>query len=211
MEGIEQQDFWKGTFGDEYTIRNAGDWNNFYKKQWGVTRTELNNEFLKGVDKRLPVLEVGCNRGNQLKLLKRDGFTNLWGVEINKSALDLAREDKGFNVVEASALDLPFRDGFFNLVFTSGVLIHIAPSNLPKAIDEICRVSNRYIWGFEYFSEKCGEIEYKGHKNKLWKNNFSKLFLERHPRLSLLRQKKIKYVDNDNIDEMFILEKPQKK
>ncbi len=53
----------------------------------------------------------------------------------------------------------------------------------------------------------CQEIEYRGHKNRLWKNNFLKLFLERHPDLKITKQKIIKYLENENIDEMFLLEK----
>ena len=45
--------------------------------------------------------------------------------------------------------------------------------------------------------------------NKLWKNNFLKLFLERHPDLKIVKQKKLKYLENDNEDIMFLLEKPQ--
>jgi hypothetical protein len=77
MENTEQEDFWKGEFGDEYTIRNAGDWDAFYKRIWGVTRTELNNEFLSKLTKDSSILEVGCNRANQLKILHAQGFENL--------------------------------------------------------------------------------------------------------------------------------------
>ena len=207
MNQTEQMEFWKGNFGDDYTIRNAGDWDELYKKTWGITRTELNKEFLSGLGKDISILEVGCNRANQLLVLKDDNYTNLWGIEINKKAIELARENKSLNLLEGSAQNLPFKDGFFDLVFTSGVLIHISPDDLPKAMDEIYRVAKKYIWCFEYFSEECQEIVYRGHKNRLWKNNFLKLFLERFPDLKLVRQRKIKYVENDNVDEMFLLEK----
>ena len=210
MGKTEQMAFWEGEFGDEYTSRNAGDWDEFYKKQWGITRTELNEEFLSGISKDARILEVGCNRAIQLEMLQKQGFNNLWGIEINKKALEIARENKSFNLVEGSAMEIPFRDGHFDLVFTSGVLIHIAPENLPKAIDEIHRTSKRYIWGFEYFAEKCTDIEYRGHRNRLWKNNFMKLFLDRHPDLKIVKQKKVKYVENDNVDMMFLLEKTQR-
>jgi pseudaminic acid biosynthesis-associated methylase len=209
MKKTEQEEFWKGDFGDDYTSRNAGDWDAFYKRQWGVTRTELNEEFLSNLDKDALILEVGCNRANQMQILWNQGFGNLWGVEINKKSLEIARKNKSFNLVEGSALDIPFKDRYFDLVFTSGVLIHIAPENLPKVIDEMYRVSKRYIWCFEYFSEECKEIEYRGHKNRLWKNNFLELFQERHPNLKLAKQRKIKYLENDNVDMMFLLKKPE--
>ena len=39
------------------------------------------------------------------------------------------------------------------------------------------------------------------------KNNFLKLFLERHTDLKIIKQKKIKYLENESVDEMFLLEK----
>ncbi len=207
MEKNEQIEFWKSRFGDKYTERNSGDWDKFYKEQWGVTRTELNEDFLSNLDKQSLMIEFGCNRGNQLKILKNQGFKNLWGLEINKKAIKIARKDTDLTIIEASAFDTPFKDNYFDLVFTSGVLIHIVPENLNKIIDEIYRVSKKYIWCFEYFSEKCEEIEYRGNKNKLWKNNFLKLFLERYPDLRIIKEKKIKYLSSNNVDMMFLLEK----
>jgi len=207
MKETEQIKFWKGDFGDEYSDRNIGDWDEFYKKTWGVTRTELNEEFLSGIEKDSAILEVGCNIAKQLELLKKGGFNNLWGLEINKKALVVAQENKDMNLVEGSAFDIPFKDGIFDLVFTSGVLIHISPKDLDKALDEIYRCSKKYIWGFEYFSPKCEEINYRGETNRLWKNDFMQLFLDRFPDLEVVKKKKIKYVEDDNVDMMYLLKK----
>lgn len=204
----EQERFWRGSFGDEYTVRNAGDWDAFYREQWGVTRTELNEEFLCDLRKDALILEVGCNRGNQLQVLEQQGFTNLWGIDINKKALRIARENKDLNLVQGSGLDIPFKDEFFDLVFTSGVLIHIAPDNLSLVLDELYRVSRRYIWCFEYYSERCEEIEYRGHSNRLWKNDFLGLFRKQFPCLRVVRVKNLEYINNDNVDMMFLLKKP---
>ncbi|MCF2136994.1 MAG: methyltransferase domain-containing protein [Candidatus Thorarchaeota archaeon] len=207
MKKTEQEKFWEGNFGDEYTIRNVGDWDAFYKSQWGVTRTSLNEEFLTGIPHDARILEIGCNRGNQLQVLEKQGFTNLWGIEINKKAIEIARENKKFNIVEGSIYDIPFKEGFFNLAFTSGVLIHIPPENLQNAIKEIYRVSRKYIWCFEYFADECTEIEYRGHKNRLWKNNFLRVFQETFPDLILVKKRMVKYLHNENVDIMFLLEK----
>ncbi len=207
MKKTEQEEFWEGEFGDEYTLRNAGDWDQFYRNQWGISRTELNEYFLLDIDRESRILEVGCNRANQLQILSEQGFKNLWGLEINKHAIELARENKCFNLVEASAFDIPFKDDYFDLVFTSGVLIHIAPNNLKSIMNEIHRVTKRYIWGFEYFSEECEEIEYRGHTNRLWKNDFMKLYLDNFSDLRIVKSRKVEYLKNDNVDMMFLLEK----
>lgn len=174
----------------------------------GVTRSKLNNEFLSDLDRNIKILEVGCNIGNQLKMLQGMGFKDLWGIEISDYTLKLAIEQtERMNLIKASVLNIPFKDRFFDLVFTSGVLIHIHPNDLPKAIDEVYRITKRYIWGYEYFSEKCQEIEYRGRKELLWKNNFKKEFIIRHSDLQVIKEKKLKYLDNDNVDEMYLLKK----
>ncbi len=207
MQKIEQTEFWKGKFGDEYTERNHGEWDEFYKEQWGVTRTELNKEFLGEMSKDIRILEAGCNRGNQLEMLDKAGFKNLWGIDVNNQALVHARNNKGLNLVEGSLLDIPFKDDYFDLVFTSGVLIHIHPDDIKKAMSEIVRVSKRFVWGFEYFAEECTPIEYRGNSNKLWKNDFLKLYLDGSPDLKVIRKKLVPYLKDDNKDMMFLMEK----
>lgn len=207
MKETEQMQFWKSDFGDDYTERNSGEWDAYYKKTWGVTRSALNKEFLAGIPLSAMILEVGCNRGHQLDILQKQGFTKLSGIEINAQAIALARQNVQFQIMEGSALDIPFKDNYFDVVFTSGVLIHIAPADLPQTIDEIYRVSKKFIWCFEYYADACETIEYRGHKNRLWKNNFLNLFLERHPTLSIVRQKKLHYLKNPNVDMMFLLQK----
>jgi len=211
MKETEQIKKWSGEFGKDYTNRNLlnpEELDACYLKNFGVTRTELNKEFLSSIDSNSRILEVGSNVGNQLSTLQKTGFSNLWGIEVSDYAVELSKKrTKGINLIRASALDIPFKDGFFDLVFTSGVLIHIHPQDLPNVIDEIYRVSNKYIWCYEYFSEACEEVKYRDNDELLWKNNFSRLFLERKPDLQLIREKKVKYKDNDNVDCMFMLEK----
>ncbi|MFH2101707.1 MAG: pseudaminic acid biosynthesis-associated methylase [Candidatus Micrarchaeota archaeon] len=211
LEKSEQMKEWSDEFGKKYTDRNymsATDYEELCQRRFGMSRTAMNEEFLGGMDKKIRILEVGCNIGNQLRILQKQGFSELWGIEISEYALELARkETRGMNLVYGSALDLPFKDGFFDLVFTSGVLIHINPDDAKKAVDEAYRVSKKYIWGLEYFAEQCEDLEYRGNKGLLWRNNFAKLYMERHPDLKLLNEKRMKYSDSDNVDSMFLLEK----
>jgi len=135
------------------------------------------------------VLEVGCNVGNQLLLLKEMGYTNLWGIELQDYAVEIARKrTSGINIVKGSAFDIPYKDAFFDLVFTSGVLI--------------------YIWGFEYYSPDGYQmINYRGENDLLWKTDFAELFLDRFTDLRLVRKEVLPYRSNDNLDIMYLLEK----
>lgn len=180
-----------------------------YTKEYGnVTRTDLNKEFLDSLPRDIKILEVGANVGAQLDGLQKMGFKNLYGIDINRAAIETSKANlKGIDIILGSALDLPFRDNYFDLVFTSGVLIHISPDNIKQAMEEIVRCSKKYIWGFEYFAEDYTEVDYRGKSDLLWKANFSKLYLDTFPELKLQKEKKIKYQANDNTYVMFLIEK----
>ncbi|MBN1871044.1 MAG: methyltransferase domain-containing protein [Candidatus Omnitrophica bacterium] len=203
---------WKGGFGDNYTDRNKmslSRLDDLYTRQYGISRSRLNEIFLDGIRRDSSILEVGSNVGNQLALLRKMGFRNLCGVELNSYAAKLAKERmEDTYIIQGSAFTLPFKTAQFDLVFTSGVLIHIAPSDIEKVMREIYRCSRRYIWGFEYYNESYIEVEYRGKDNMLWKADFAKLYLETCDKLSLVKKKRIKYVNQDIEDAMFLLEKP---
>jgi len=207
----EQIKFWQGEFGKEFTNRNLNsveDLDESYVQTWGVSRTSLNQEFLAGLDRDIKILEVGCNIGQQLRHLQLMGFRNLFGIEIQRDAVERAKiSTKDINILSGSAFDIPFKDNWFDLVFTSGVLIHIHPKDLNTALNEINRCTKQYIWGFEYFSDKCEEINYRGHDGFLWKQDFCGLYLNSFPQLEVVKEKKIKYLKEDNTDQMFLLEK----
>ena len=57
-----------------------------------MARSELNDRFLADIPKDARILEVGCNRGGQLLLLREMGFRNVFGIEIQHYALTEVRE-----------------------------------------------------------------------------------------------------------------------
>ena len=207
----EQARNWMDTFGNEYTDRNAltlEEIDRSYKRNCGITRTELNQAFVGDLDRSLRILEVGSNIGNQLLLLQKINFKNLYGIEINSYAVERAKAiTKNINLIQGSAFDIPFKNDFFDLVFTSGVLIHIAPSDIHKAITEIYRCAKRYIWGFEYYADSYTEVVYRERKNMLWKTNFAKLYLDSFDDLELVKEEKLKYLNDENVDTMFLIKK----
>ncbi|MBC7411114.1 MAG: methyltransferase domain-containing protein [Bacteroidia bacterium] len=208
----KQVDFWKGDFGKEYTDRNthsAEEWDKFYVNCWGKSKIEMNESFLGHLPKESKLLEVGCNIGLQLNGLQRMGFTNIYGVELQRYAVEEAKKlTKDINVICGSGFDLPFKDNYFDLVCTNGVLIHISPNDLPKIMAEMYRCSNKYIWGFEYYAPETTEINYRGHTNYLWKADYAQLFMNQFPDLKLVKKEMYPYVDNpSNVDYMYLLEK----
>ena len=215
MQNTAQESFWSGDFGREYTDRNSrdlGEWNDFYRRTWGHSKLEMNAAFLGHLPRETRILEVGCNTGMQLRGLQEAGFTDLYGVELQAYAVEKAKQyTQGVNVVQGSGFELPFRDGFFDLVCTNGVLIHVAPADLPRLMAEMVRCSRRYIWGFEYHAPAPTAVPYRGHEGFLWKADYAQLFLNQFPgQLRLVQQELYPYLTaagHGNQDAMYLLEK----
>jgi pseudaminic acid biosynthesis-associated methylase len=145
----------------------------------------------------------------QLNGLQRMGFTDIYGIELQRYAVEEAKKlTKDINIICGSGFDLPFKDTYFDLVCTNGVLIHISPDDLPKIMAEMYRCSNKYIWGFEYYAPETTEINYRGHTNYLWKADYAQLFMNQFPDLKLVKKEMYPYLDNpSNVDYMYLLEK----
>jgi pseudaminic acid biosynthesis-associated methylase len=202
---------WGGEFGREYSERNLftpPEIDQTYESKYGVTRTALNRSFLADIPRSASILEVGCNLGNQLILLKEMGFENLTGIEIHKDIVKQAQSRVPWaNVTEGSALKIAFADATFDTVFTSGLLIHIAPQNLPVAMREIHRCAKSWIWGLEYYAPQMTEVPYRGYSELLWKADYARLYAESFPDLELVAERRLSYLETNNVDSMFLLRK----
>jgi len=206
----KEEKFWSSSFGAKYVERNKfsnKELDQLYIKNFGIARSKLNKEFL-GKLKLKNILEVGSNIGNQLVLLQSQGFKSLYGIEVFPKAVEIAKEcTKGINIIQGSAFDIPFRDKYFDLVFTAGVLIHINPKDIKRAMREIYRASGKYIWGYEYYNPKYIGVDYRGNKARLWKGDFCQMYLDLFRNLKVVKREKLKYLNSDNHDEMFLLKK----
>jgi pseudaminic acid biosynthesis-associated methylase len=208
----KQMEFWKGKFGEEYTERNTysvAELDEKYVSQFGISRSDMNRKFLSPINPQ-KILEVGCNTGNILRNLQSLGYDNLYGIELQAYAIEKAKTlCNGINLVQGSAFDLPFKDNYFDLVYTSGVLIHINPDDLEIVMREMYRVSNSYIWGFEYYMDEMQHIEYHGNSGKMWKGNYANKFMQLFPDLTLVQSELYKYRGDENRDQMFLLKKSE--
>lgn len=170
---------WRSEFGRDYTDRNDREL---------PERVASWRRLLDGIAPAR-VLEVGCNVGWNLEYLRRLGAGELYGVEPQAYAVERARRrGPAFGVVQGTAFDLPFRDGWFDLAFTSGVLIHIAGEQIGAALDEIYRVSRRWIVAIEYDHPTEQEVRYRGHAAALWKRDHGALWQARYPSLRRVRR-----------------------
>jgi pseudaminic acid biosynthesis-associated methylase len=208
----KQMDFWAGNFGKEYTDRNTRseeEWEKFYLSCYGTTKIKMNEAAFGNLPKEAKILEVGCNTGMQLNGMKKMGYENIYGIELQPYAVEQAKKTtQNINIICGSGFDIPFKDNYFDMVCTNGVLIHISPDDLPRIMKEMYRCSKKYIFGFEYYSDSLTEINYRGHEGFLWKADYASLFLKQFPDLKLVNKAKYPYIDNSgNVDFTYLLEK----
>jgi SAM-dependent methyltransferase len=92
------------------------------------------------VKKDSKILDIGCRTGIYLWFLKQNGFTDLHGIEIDDSSVEVAKK-RGLEVVSGDAHKLPYADNFFSAVSCTQVIEHAySPSTVLK---EMRRVLNR--------------------------------------------------------------------
>ena len=170
----DQLALWRSEFGAAYTDRNDVE----KPERIATWRRILAGRCIERA------LEVGCNIGWNLRYLRACGVGDVWGVEPQRYPIERARQrSPDLTMVPGTAFDLPFKDGWFDLSFTSGVLIHIGPAELPIALDELHRVTRRWLVVIEYDHPDEVAIDYRGHGQALWKRDHGAIIAARFPSL----------------------------
>lgn len=160
----EQELFFEGDFGTEYTVRN---------QVLPEMRQPFFAKVLERTDGVRTICELGANRGHNLEAISNlSNKFELTGVEINKTAIEELKKIPKINTIQSSIQDLNPKQKF-DLCFTCGVLIHINPNDLPLIYQKIYDISSRYILINEYFNPVPVEVNYRGHSNKLFKRDFA--------------------------------------
>ena len=95
-------------------------------------------------------------------------------------------------------------------MFTCGVLIHITPADLPSVMDEIYRTTREYIRGAEYYAPEITQVRYRDHSELLWKMDFAGQYMQRFPDLELVKEQRLPYLDNANVNTVFLLKKKRR-
>lgn len=162
---------WMSNFGNLYTKRNS----KHPKKRmqfWAKLMSTYNIH---------TVLELGCNVGHNIKCIEKFvSHRNIWGMEINDSAIKIAKKNTNSNIFWGDIFhSFPIKSA--DLVFTCGVLIHLPPESLEagEIFDKIYDASNKYILFIEYAWDVFKEIPYRGETRALWKGPYNKVFEDR--------------------------------
>lgn len=162
----EQENFWTGAFGDAYIDRNSGE-------KLLSANISLFAEILSRAENIETVLELGANIGLNLRALNvlRSNL-KITAIEINRKAAESLRQIENVSVIEDSIANFETNDKF-DFVFTKTVLIHIDPELLADVYRKIYASSRRYICLIEYYNPSPVEIQYRGHRDKLFKRDFA--------------------------------------
>lgn len=186
----EQEDFWAGSFGDEYIIRNADS-------RILASNISLFSKIFNKTEKIHTIIEFGPNIGLNLFAIHQllPGAT-LSGVEINKKAVERLKQLNFVNVYHESILDFS-TDIQWDFVFTKGLLIHINPDYLEKVYETLVKTSSKYLCIIEYYNPSPVEIPYRGHRDRLFKRDFAGELMSSYKGLNLVDYGFVYHNDNN--------------
>jgi len=198
-----QEALWAGEFGNAYTQRN---------NLAVVNAREFFHKALNRAGNIGSIIEFGANVGTNISALRwLYPGAKMHGVEINESACEKLNvvSDGCWNesILTFAGQDGPSfydenvgRGGVFipdptkrfgwiepwDLTLVKGLLIHIAPDDLPKAYQALYQASARYILIAEYYSPRMQSIEYRGEKDALWEGPYAEQMLDMFPDLKCI-------------------------
>jgi ubiquinone/menaquinone biosynthesis C-methylase UbiE len=134
------------------TLNNSQYWD-MYAADFALHYNEEMAKFIRELALSLrvvSVLEVGCSAGNDLRLFPKNFDVN--GIDQSQFAVKTAQQNLPFKFKEGSVTSLPYDDSSFDLVFTRNTLNHIESADVEKSIEELFRVSKKYVLNIELFS-----------------------------------------------------------
>lgn len=187
----EQEEFWDGKFGNEYTSRNTAE---IYLSK----NIALFANILKKTLNIKTVIEFGANVGLNLMAIKTLlPDVELTAIEINKKAVSSLKKSFSKIKVHNDTILNYNPDKVFDFVLIKGVLIHINPSELISVYEKLYDSSNRYICVAEYYNPSPVEVTYRGFKNRLFKRDFAGELMDKFSDLKLVDYGFVYHRDNN--------------
>lgn len=176
----EQEKFWAGTFGTEYSKRSDNA---------AITagNTVLFSRILSHAGRVASVIEFGANIGLNLRAIRNIlPAAELSAVEINSfAAKTLKKTVSQVRVYQESLLDFK-TDYKRDMALIKGVLIHQNPGKLARAYEVLYEASAKYICVAEYYNPVPVQVDYRGHSGKLFKRDFAGEIMAKYKDLKLV-------------------------
>jgi pseudaminic acid biosynthesis-associated methylase len=177
----DQEKFWAGEFGDEYTDRNN-------VAELIAIRTHAFAKIFSKTKGINSALEFGANIGDNLlairNLIPSCSFS---AIEINSKAAEVLKSIPNTTVHLGSIFDFsPQVLGKHDITFTCHVLIHINPEMLPQVYSRMYDCSGKYILIKEYYNPTPVVVNYRGNTERLFKRDFAGDMMDLYPDLELI-------------------------
>jgi ubiquinone/menaquinone biosynthesis C-methylase UbiE len=164
-------------------------------------------KILKEATKRVKILDISCGSGNLLDKLVKMNFQNLYGLDISKEMLKVAKRKLPSTVIlqHGDVHKLPFSKNTFDYVITTEAFHHYYSQN--KALSEMKRVVkvrgsiivvdiNFFLrpihFLFEKFEPGCKKVNSKQEIYTLFKNSGLKKIQQRRNALFAIMTKGVK-------------------
>lgn len=113
----------------------ASSYNSVYQSFADLLIRALNNNNKRINDAK--VLDIGCFTGDFLKILQNKG-ADVYGIELQKEAVDIANKHLGGKVYQADAMSDTFPEKEFDVITMTGLVEHI--TNPEKLIEKSSRL-----------------------------------------------------------------------
>lgn len=129
--------------------------------------------------------ESGCGFGWNVKRVKSEfPDVRIGGVDFSFPQLQNSRRYRPefeMPVVQGDACEIPLKDNAYDVAFTLGVYMNIHPGKIGKAIDELIRVTGKYIIHIEWDQDwATPELkEKRAFKTNIVSHNYKELYESR--------------------------------
>lgn len=129
-------------------------WNNFQGRKLNfIARTYMQLVLKKiiriikeyKISQKSKIIDVGCGTGRTILWFKKIGYKNIIGIDASASSIKYCHNIGLNNVFLKDAFKTNFRNFQFDLVFSEGLVEHFDIKDFDKLIDEMCRISNKYV------------------------------------------------------------------
>lgn len=92
---------------------------------WYIATRKLMIKFiLKHLGKDSKILDAGCGTGGTIEYFKKSGFTNVYGVDVNRDAINYCQKREIENISFGNVNKLTFKTNSFDAVICLDVLYH---------------------------------------------------------------------------------------
>jgi ubiquinone/menaquinone biosynthesis C-methylase UbiE len=138
-----QKIHWNSTRGEVYK-------DEFLNSNYHKIETFYQDYFIQIIKKLKfqSVLELGCGFGWNLIRIDREFECSIYGIDFSKPQIENSKSflnNNKIQIIEGNVTKLPYENESIDLLFTFGVLQDLHYSEINQAVNEIIRVSKKYI------------------------------------------------------------------